>query len=117
MGWGTTEQDAYLKVNERSAQALGNDYDLYIVHDPQPRPYVTLRDREMPNGSGAATSTVRRRTRRSAGFCAPCWKSIWKSVVFTMSQEHLSCRRVGGEASGVHRPGNRSVGHEHGVAD
>ena len=23
-------------MNERSAKALGNDYDVYIVHDPQP---------------------------------------------------------------------------------
>ncbi len=30
------EQDVYLRVNERSAKALGNDYDVYIVHDPQP---------------------------------------------------------------------------------
>lgn len=35
-GLGKAEQDRYLKVNERSAKALGNDYDLYIVHDPQP---------------------------------------------------------------------------------
>ncbi len=35
-GLGKAEQDLYLKVNERSAKALGNDYDLYIVHDPQP---------------------------------------------------------------------------------
>ena len=30
------EQELYLRVNERSAKALGNDYDVYIVHDPQP---------------------------------------------------------------------------------
>ena len=30
------EQDLYLRVNERSAKALGYDYDVYIVHDPQP---------------------------------------------------------------------------------
>ncbi len=30
------EQERYLRVNERSAKALGNDYDVYIVHDPQP---------------------------------------------------------------------------------
>lgn len=33
---GKPEQDLYLRVNERSANALGDDYDLYIVHDPQP---------------------------------------------------------------------------------
>ena len=33
---GEIEQKLYLDVNERSADALGNDYDVYIVHDPQP---------------------------------------------------------------------------------
>jgi trehalose synthase len=33
---GELEQKLYLDVNERSADALGNDYDVYIVHDPQP---------------------------------------------------------------------------------
>lgn len=33
---GEEEQKLYLEVNERSAEALGNDYDVYIVHDPQP---------------------------------------------------------------------------------
>lgn len=33
---GEVEQKLYLDVNERSAEALGNDYDVYIVHDPQP---------------------------------------------------------------------------------
>ncbi len=35
-GLGEVEQKLYLEVNERSAEALGNDYDIYIVHDPQP---------------------------------------------------------------------------------
>ncbi|GKS60191.1 glycosyl transferase family 1 [Nitrospira sp.] len=30
------EQRLYLDVNERSAQALSDDYDVYVVHDPQP---------------------------------------------------------------------------------
>ncbi len=30
------EQDLYLQVNERSAKALADEYDVYIVHDPQP---------------------------------------------------------------------------------
>ena len=33
---GEIEQKLYLDVNERGADALGNDYDVYIVHDPQP---------------------------------------------------------------------------------
>jgi trehalose synthase len=33
---GEREQKLYLDVNERSAEVLGNDYDVYIVHDPQP---------------------------------------------------------------------------------
>jgi trehalose synthase len=33
---GGGEQKRYLEVNERSAEALGNEYDVYIVHDPQP---------------------------------------------------------------------------------
>lgn len=34
---GEVEQKLYLDVNDRSAEALGNDYDVYIiVHDPQP---------------------------------------------------------------------------------
>ncbi len=35
-GLGEVEQKLYLQVNERSADAFGNDYDIYIVHDPQP---------------------------------------------------------------------------------
>ena len=30
-GLGKAAQDLYLKVNERSAKALGNDYDVYIA--------------------------------------------------------------------------------------
>ena len=33
---GEVERKLYLDVNECSADALGNDYDVYIVHDPQP---------------------------------------------------------------------------------
>jgi len=33
---GDEEKRLYLHVNEQSAEALGNDYDVYIVHDPQP---------------------------------------------------------------------------------
>lgn len=31
-----SEQDIYLKVNKQSAELLDTDYDLIIVHDPQP---------------------------------------------------------------------------------
>lgn len=33
---GEVEQQLYLNVNQCSAEALDNDYDVYIVHDPQP---------------------------------------------------------------------------------
>lgn len=33
---GHAEQQLYLDVNRRSAEALDTDYDVYIVHDPQP---------------------------------------------------------------------------------
>ena len=62
-GLGKAEQDRYLKVNERSAKALGNDYDLYIVHDPQRRPFDISRARAASNGCGVVTSTVRHRTK------------------------------------------------------
>lgn len=31
-----SEQDIYLKVNKESAELLGNNYDVILVHDPQP---------------------------------------------------------------------------------
>ena len=33
---GEVEQKLYLDVNEQSAEALSTDYDVYVVHDPQP---------------------------------------------------------------------------------
>ena len=31
-----TQRELYLKVNEESAKLLPEDYDVYVVHDPQP---------------------------------------------------------------------------------
>ncbi len=33
---GEPERKLYLDVNEQSAEAMGQDYDVYVVHDPQP---------------------------------------------------------------------------------
>lgn len=33
---GAAEQDLYLQVNEQSAKLLDENYDVFIVHDPQP---------------------------------------------------------------------------------
>ena len=41
-----TERDIYLKVNQQSAELLDTDYDVIVVHDPQPaalRHFVTAR--------------------------------------------------------------------------
>jgi trehalose synthase len=78
-GLGKAAQDLYLTVNERSAKALGNDYDVYIVHDPQPAAIRHFAGPVMPNGSGAAISTARRLTKRSVSFCARCSKSMRRS--------------------------------------
>jgi trehalose synthase len=41
-----TERNIYLKVNQQSAELLDTDYDVIVVHDPQPaalRHFVTVR--------------------------------------------------------------------------
>ena len=95
-GLGTAEQDVYLKVNERSAKALGNDYDLYIVHDPQP---AAIRHFA---GSRGAKWIWRCHIDSSAPdkdvsqFLRPLLEE-YEAVVFTMGQfvlPHLAARRV-----------------------
>ncbi len=45
---GQAQQQLYLDVNQRSAEALSTDYDVYIVHDPQP---AALRHFTGPRGA------------------------------------------------------------------
>ncbi len=95
-GLGSTEQDAYLKVNERSAQALGNDYDLYIVHDPQPaaiRHFAGSRDAKWIWRCHIDSSAPDKEVSR---FLRPLLEE-YEAVVFTMSQfvlPQLAAKRV-----------------------
>ncbi len=95
-GLGSTEQDAYLKVNERSAQALGNDYDLYIVHDPQPaaiRHFAGPRDAKWIWRCHIDSSAPDKEVSR---FLRPLLEE-YEAVVFTMSQfvlPQLAAKRV-----------------------
>ena len=63
------EQELYLRVNERSAKALGNDYDVYIVPDRSRLRSGISPGRATPCGSGDVISTAQLRTRMSACSC------------------------------------------------
>ena len=59
----TEEQWAiFHRYNEMNAAALDGDWDVIIVHDPQPAALSRTRRRRASTGSGAATSTSRSRT-------------------------------------------------------
>ncbi|MBS0177621.1 MAG: hypothetical protein JSR20_02530 [Nitrospira sp.] len=109
-GLGKAEQDRYLKVNERSAKALGNDYDLYIVHDPQPaaiRHFAGSRGAKWMWRCHIDSSTP---DKDSAICCVPSWKSTRRSC---SRWTNSCCRNWRPSASRRHRSAGDQ---EHGVA-
>ena len=62
--WAST----YLRHTKASAEALTGDYDVFVVHDPQPAAICQFRRRGVSAGSGARTSTARRRIPRCGSF-------------------------------------------------
>ena len=95
-GLGKAAQDLYLKVNERSAKALGNDYDVYIVHDPQPaaiRHFAGPRDAKWSWRCHIDSSAP---DKEVSQFLRPLLEE-YEAVVFTMSQfvlPQLAAKRV-----------------------
>lgn len=82
---GEIEQKLYLDVNERSADALGNDYDVYIVHDPQPaaiRHFTGLRDAKWIWRCHIDSSSP---DEQVSGFLRP-YLEEYDAVVFTMPE-------------------------------
>ena len=82
---GESEQQLYLEVNERSAEALGDDYDVYIVHDPQPaalRHFTGLRHAKWIWRCHIDSSAP---DKQVSGFLLP-YLEEYDAVVFTMSE-------------------------------
>jgi trehalose synthase len=82
---GETKQKLYLEVNERSAEALGDDYDVYIVHDPQPaalRHFTGLRHAKWIWRCHIDSSSP---DKQVCGFLLP-YLEKYDAVVFTMSE-------------------------------
>ena len=59
------EQETYLTHSARNAQLLEAQYDLVVVHDPQPLALLKLHGRGQRGESGVATSTPQSLTSRS----------------------------------------------------
>ena len=65
--------EVFEAYNAMNAQSLDGDWDVIIIHDPQPAgPARRTRPSAPRTGSGAATSTSRRRTPRRSSACCPC---------------------------------------------
>lgn len=82
---GAIEQKLYLDVNECSAEALGNDYDVYIVHDPQPaalRHFAGRRDAKWIWRCHIDSSSP---DEQVSGFLRP-YLEEYDGVVFTMPE-------------------------------
>lgn len=82
---GELEQKLYLEVNESSAKALGNDYDVYIVHDPQPaalRHFAGTRNAKWIWRCHIDSSSP---DKQVSGFLLP-YLEEYDAVVFTMSE-------------------------------
>ncbi len=82
---GDKEQGLYLDVNEGSAKALGNDYDVYIVHDPQPaalRHFAGTRDAKWIWRCHIDSSSP---DEQVSGFLRP-YLEEYDAVVFTMPE-------------------------------
>ena len=63
--------EVFEAYNVMNAQSLEGEWDVIIVHDPQPAGLKQQRPRAGRGaGSGAATSTSRRRTRRRSTGCS-----------------------------------------------
>src|ERR671933_2054976 len=63
------EQEAYLASATRNAHLLEEEYDLIVVHDPQPLPILQLHGRGNATWVWAATSIPRNRMPRPGPSC------------------------------------------------
>ena len=74
------------RYNEMNAQSSTDDWDVIIVHDPQPAAHARhVPDERARAGSGAATSTSRRRTRTTIERLVPLI-SEYDAAVFHLQQ-------------------------------
>ena len=82
---GEEQQALYLGVNERSAQELSDDHDVYIVHDPQPaalRHFAGARNAKWIWRCHIDSSSP---DEQVSGFLRP-YLEEYDAVVFTMSE-------------------------------
>ena len=104
----TPEEQEIFRALQRAerARVRGDDYDFVIIHDPQPAAMIEhFPDSRGATGSGAATSTSRRRTRT-------CWTFLLPSIgrhdaaIFHL-REYVPRRRRCREASSGRRRSTR----------
>ena len=84
---GLTEeqQEIFRRYNALNAEEFEDDYDYVIVHDPQPAAMIDHFRDSPRTGSGAATSTSRRRTRTCSTFLAPSLER-YDAAIFHMRE-------------------------------
>ena len=92
-GLGHAEQQLYLDVNRRSAEALGTDYDVYIVHDPQPAALRHFTGRRNAKWIWRCHIDSSSPDEQVSGFLRP-YLEEYDGVVFTMPEFLLPGLRV-----------------------
>jgi len=92
-GLGNAEQQLYIDVNRRSAEALGTDYDAYIVHDPQPAALRHFTGRRNAKWIWRCHIDSSSPDEQVSGFLRP-YLEEYDGVVFTMPEFLLPGLRV-----------------------
>ncbi len=89
------QQEIFRRYNALNAEEFEDDYDFVIVHDPQPAAMIDHFPNSPRAGSGAATSTSRRRTRRCSTSCCRCSSATTRrsSTCPSTCRAPATCRR------------------------